>query len=188
MHLLNRIVIEPMNENFTDPLPLPVIVLWPITCPSPQIRAWLWKGAQKGFRVQSSGEFSALSHFLNFQRAVFYKHFPHSVFFRNLHVQSFYKFSPCPVLTGIFAQYFSNSYAQYFSEFSRLRENDGAQPLQFFSTKFTRNSLQRWDVYRGPVLTRDSFPFEYYRIHDFYRYIWIRQFCFNTNIPRHCER
>ena len=115
------------------------------------------------------------------------KKIPCSEFFEISTCSHFYKFSPCSVFTGIFAQYFPNFYAQYFSEFSRST-NSRAQPLRFFTTGFPTNSSQQWEVYFGPVLTRDSCPFEYYCIRDFYRYIWIHQFSFNTNILRHCLR
>ena len=89
MYLLNRIVVtEQTNENSTDPPPRPSgRLLWSGTCPSPQIRAWLWNDAQKGFQGQFFGRI-----------------------FRG---QSFHNFSPCSVSGGISVhslfRYFHNS-------------------------------------------------------------------------------
>ena len=115
------------------PPALPVVFYDLERAPLPRFELGFEMTPKKGSRGSFSGEFSVVSRFTIFPR-----------------VQSLGEF-PCTVCSDIFiTQYFfRNLHGQSF-------------------TKFTATSITE--------------------IRDFYRSIWIHQFCFNTNKLRHCER
>ena len=130
------------------------------------------KGRPKTTPCSVSGGISAASLFSNFHSLVF------SIFFRNLHVQyftnifrvqfffwnlhgqSFYKFSPCLVFTGIFAQYFPTFTSSIFRSFDVRR----IRALRFFTTKFLTNFFTMVRSLSRTSFDPQSLSFEYYWI------------------------
>ena len=125
------------RKTCTDPPALPVIVLWPVTCPSPLNGASLWKGYQKGLRCTVLLKIVLRCH-------------------------PFYKFSPCSVLLPnflslVFLPNFHSSVGYKFSRHSFYK----VFPYVIFSEFFTMNVLTNFFAFTRFLNLQDKSFYEF---------------------------